>query len=70
MNVTDLTPAFLNAAIGQLYGKFPERKIKSELSILEMNPEDAFLLKQVVKRAREYFKNPDRVKNARKEMLE
>lgn len=70
MYVTDLTPAFLNAAIGQLYGKFPEKKITSKLSILGMDPEDAFLLEQVVKRAREYFKNPDRVKNARKKMME
>ncbi len=61
-NVESLTSAFLNAAIGQLYGKFSEQKIRANLSVSAMAPEDLALLKRVVETAKQYFRNPDRVK--------
>ena len=61
-NVESLTSAFLNAAIGQLYGEFSEQKIRANLSVSDMAPEDIALLRRVVDTAKQYFKNPDRVK--------
>ncbi len=61
-NVKSLTSAFLNAAIGQLYGDFSEQKIRANLSVSAMAPEDMALLKRVVETAKQYFKDPNRVK--------
>lgn len=61
-NVESLTSAFLNAAIGQLYAKFSEQKIRASLSVSNMTPDDVELLKRVVEAAKQYFKNPDRVR--------
>ncbi|WP_108819357.1 STAS-like domain-containing protein [Pseudovibrio sp. Alg231-02] len=54
--VTRMTTAFLNAAVGQLYGDFDEQKIRQHLA----PPEDAedwhlVRLKIVVDRAKIYF---------------
>lgn len=68
-NVTGLTSAFLNAAIGQLYGTFDEATIRAGLRVRDMNPEDRALLKRVVDTAKEYFKDPDRFKKANREIL-
>ena len=37
-NVTTLTAAFLNAAIGQLYGIFSEEQIRSRLKVVDVEP--------------------------------
>lgn len=68
-NVKSLTSAFLNAAIGQLYGEFSERKIKASLSVSDMEQDDLLLLKRVVDTAKQYFKNPNRIINARRQVL-
>ncbi len=59
-NVTTLTTAFLNAAVGQLYGKFSEKKIRDLLEVSDMENEDLMLLKRVVDTARQYFKDPEK----------
>jgi hypothetical protein len=64
LNVTSLTSAFLNAAIGQLYGSFSEKEIRSKLKVTDLEPDDRALLKRVVDTAKEYFKDPQRFKNA------
>lgn len=58
LNVTTLTSAFLNAAIGQLYGAFKEEKIRSLLTVEDMQQDDLALLQQVVGTAKQYFKDP------------
>ena len=63
-NVSTLTSAFLNAAIGQLYGEFNEEKIRALLRVADMDPDDLVLLKRVVDTAKQYFKDPDRFKLA------
>lgn len=63
-NVTTLTSAFLNAAVGQLYGEFSEEKIRSLLRVEEMEPDDLFLLKRVVDTAKQYFKAPQKFEQA------
>ena len=57
-NVTTLTSAFLNAAIGQLYGAFSEEQIRAQLKVEDMEQDDLALLKRVVDNAKLYFKNP------------
>lgn len=68
-NVEDLTSAFLNAAIGQLYGEFSESEIKAKLSVADAAPDDLMLLKRVVERAKEFFKDPHRFQAATTEAL-
>jgi len=64
LNVTSLTSAFLNAAIGQLYSSFSENEIRSKLKVADLEPDDRELLKRVVDTAKEYFKDPERFKRA------
>lgn len=51
-----VTSTFLNHAIGQLYGKYPESKIKDLLSVEDAEKDDLYLIKKVVDNAKEYFK--------------
>lgn len=59
--VEDLTSAFLNAAVGQLYkGDLSEHVIRSSLAQpIHASREDLVLLKRVVERAKEFFRNPE-----------
>ncbi len=57
-HVTALTSAFLNAAVGQLYGKFDEQHIRSLLRVKEVEQSDLVLLKRVVDSAKKYFEDP------------
>jgi hypothetical protein len=63
-NVTTLTSAFLNAAIGQLYGEFTEEQIRSLLKVQDMQQDDIALLKRVVGTAKQYFKDPEQFDKA------
>lgn len=69
-NVTTLTSAFLNAAIGQLYGSFSEEQIRSRLKVRDMEQDDLTLLKRVVDNAKLYFKDPQRFDQVVQETLE
>jgi len=63
--VTRMTTAFLNAAIGQLYGEFSETQIRQYLAP-PTDVENWHLnrLKLVVNRAKKFFANPRVVKEA------
>jgi len=59
--ITRMTTAFLNAAVGQLYGEFSEETIRERLGA----PVDFELwhlnrLKMVVDRAKDYFRDAER----------
>lgn len=69
LNITGLTSAFLNAAIGQLYGSFTEEQIRSLLRVQDMQPDDLALLKRVVETAKQYFKDPERFRQAVRQVL-
>ncbi|MFH0958597.1 MAG: STAS-like domain-containing protein [Pseudomonadota bacterium] len=69
MNITSLTSAFLNTAIGQLYGEFSVEEIRAKLSVKDMEPDDLVLLKRVVETAKAYFKNPELHRKATEELL-
>lgn len=66
--VETLISAFLNAAIGQLYGELTEEQIRARLSVRDMTQEDLALLKRVVENAKAYFRDPQRFKQAVKEV--
>lgn len=68
-NVSTLTSAFLNAAVGQLYGEFSEEQIRASLTVQDMAPDDLALLKRVVETAKEYFKDPQRFDQAVRDTL-
>jgi hypothetical protein len=69
LNVESLTSAFLNAAVGQLYGTFPEEQIKRCLSVSNIDPDDLALLKRVIETAKLYFKSPAQIESARMAIL-
>ena len=62
--VETLISAFLNAAIGQLYGEFGEEEIRASFTVKDMSQEDLSLLKRVVDNAKIYFSDPDRYRKA------
>ena len=68
-NVTALTGAFLNTAVGQLYGTFSEEQIRSLLKIEDAEQDDLALLNSVINNARLYFKDPKRYNEAIREVL-
>lgn len=65
--IETLIPAFLNAAIGQLYGEFPEERIRELVSVRDMDEEDQAVLKRVVGNAKTYFKASKEIDQAWKE---
>lgn len=69
LNIESLTSAFLNAAVGQLYGEFGEEQIRDNLSVIDMEEDDLALLKRVVDTAKEYFRDPERFKEAMHETM-
>ena len=68
-NISTLTSAFLNAAIGQLYGAFSEDQIRTLLKVEDLQPDDLALLKRVVETAKEYFKDPQKFDQAVRDEL-
>lgn len=50
--------AFINAAIGQLYGTYSDEFLQENLKLINVKPEDALLFHQVGQRAKEFFENP------------
>lgn len=69
LNVTSITSAFLNAAIGQLYGDFSEEAIRTSLQVADMAQDDLALLKRVVETAKAYFKDRQGFNRAVNEVL-
>jgi|SRR5690625_60386 len=58
-DISILTTAFLNAAIGQLYSnnKFSSEFLNDYLTLKNVEDEDKPLFAMVIKRAKEYFKD-------------
>jgi hypothetical protein len=57
--IEDVTSAFLNSAIGQLYGDFGEDEIRRHLRVTDAEVDHLALLKRVVDRAKEFFRAPE-----------
>ena len=69
-NVSTLTSAFLNSAVGQLYEAFSEEQIRALLKVEDMEPDDLELLKRVIDTAKLYFQDRQRFDQAVREALE
>ena len=68
-NIELITSTFLNAAIGQLYNKYDSPFLRERLRVENMEKEDLELLKKVVERAKEYFKDKAKMDASIKEAL-
>jgi len=55
--VETVISAFLNAAVGQLYGEFPEDRIRELLTVRDISTDDIAIMKRVVENAKRYFAN-------------
>ena len=69
-NVTALTTPFLTAAVGELYGTFSEKKIRSLLKVEDIKPDDLAFLKSVIRGAKLYFKDPQRFNQVVREVMD
>lgn len=58
-NINFIITAFLNACIGQLYSKYSSEDLNKYLKIENVKSEDNHLFNKAIKRAKEYFSNPD-----------
>lgn len=50
--ITDLTTAFLNTAIGQLYVDYSSEELNEKLELKQLDEMNMYLLTQVIKRAK------------------
>ncbi len=70
LNVEIVTSAFLNSAIGQLYGSFDEKLLKNSLDVEDIDDDDKLLLKRVVETAKAYYKDKDQFEKSIKTIME
>jgi len=68
-NIELITSTFLNSSIGKLYGQYTNEIIKEYLAVENMSEDDLVLLKKVVDRAKEYFKEREKIDRAIEEAL-
>lgn len=66
---SDLTPAFLSSAVGQLFGIFPIELIESSLFFTDISEEDETILKRVIERAKTYSENAYSCRKALSDVL-
>jgi len=57
INIEVIVSTFLNASIGQLYGSYNTEFIRNHLKVENMMNDDLGILKKVVERAKEYFRD-------------
>lgn len=55
--VNTLTPAFLSAAIGQLYGRFEKEHVRKLFSVEDLSPDDRALLNRSIDTAKLYYRD-------------
>jgi hypothetical protein len=63
-NIELIITAFLNACIGQLYSKYSSEELNENLKLDNVKEEDKFLFHKAIKRAKEYFENPESFDNS------
>ncbi len=69
-DIKTLTTAFLNTAIGQIYGEFSEEDVKSHLSVDDITNAQAITLKRVIDTAKQFYNNPDALQNSIDDILD
>ena len=58
-NIKLINSIFLNAGIGQLYSKYDSAKLREYLKLANISNGDLSVLKKVVERAKQYFKDKE-----------
>jgi len=61
-NLEALNWSFIKGSIAKLYESFPEEKIESSISLVDIPPEDVELIEEVVETKKEFMKNPEKSK--------
>ena len=61
-NLGGLTWSFVKGAIAKLYESFPEEKIESSISLVDIPPEEAEFIEEVVQTKKEFMKDPEKFK--------
>lgn len=69
-DIKTLTTAFLNTAIGQVYGEFSEEIVKAHLSVAEISNAQAITLKRVIDTAKQFYNNPEAIQNSINDILD
>lgn len=68
-NVTQLTTAFLNNAIGKLYSIYSEKEIKDCIKIEDITHSGAISLKKVIEVAKAQYNDPDALRRSINEIM-
>lgn len=63
-NINLIITAFLNACIGQLYSKYTSDNLNHYLQLENVKEEDRHLFNMAIKRAKEYFEDPQSFNNS------
>lgn len=69
-DIKTLTTAFLNTAIGQIYGEFSEEIVKAHLSVDDISNSQAITLKRVIDTAKQFYNNPDALQKSINDILD
>ncbi|OQA01796.1 MAG: hypothetical protein BWY70_00249 [Bacteroidetes bacterium ADurb.Bin408] len=56
LNIELITPAFLNAAIGQLYSKYSSNELQEKIKLQNVLQDDLGLFQKILNNAKVYFK--------------
>jgi hypothetical protein len=70
VNIEIMTSTFLNEAIGQLYSKYTSEQLREHLKVENLAEDDRKLLIQVIERAKEYFKDRNKIEHALKDSFD
>ena len=68
-NINLIITAFLNACIGQLYSKYTSESLNNYLQLEHVKEEDRHLFNMAIKRAKEYFLDPESFNKSIDEVL-
>jgi len=67
--VDTMISAFLNAAIGQLYGELEEQTVDKLVTVSHLATDDKEVLQHVIENAKAYFRTPEEFDRAWQEEL-
>ncbi len=68
--IQNVITAFLNTAVGQLYGKYPSQKVRTRLRVTDATPEIEAMLKRTTDNAERFFKNPEPYRQAYRQLAQ
>jgi hypothetical protein len=68
-NVTRITTAFLNSAVGQLFKDHTEEELMDKISYEDISEVDKMRVRRVYKNAELYYENPEAMKKTIEDIL-